>query len=309
MSVLRAILGRFARFLVRIARTLDPGVAPTPYWAMPERMAALRLRYPGAPEHWLELLARRTGAGGGAEGRADGPEPEARRDGPRPRFGAAERPPREQATGAGSARPTARPSPRFPAPFRTARAIARPGSAGTASRPVPDAPRAAARQLRPVLAFGIARVRNPIANLLRGTPASERPAAPRFPFADAAPAAQRSAEAQSAERDAPRRDHSAVFPRPEGHSPRPIDWIAPRDRPTDQHQPSPGWPEFRYSAPPGPSWPSESPKQARYNPRFTEPDDRWPELPPFLDESGAPVLRASDEAALLAEQIGGKWSA
>ena len=59
MSVLRAILARFARLLVRIARTLDPGVAAAPYWAVPERMAALRQRYPGAPEHWLELVARR----------------------------------------------------------------------------------------------------------------------------------------------------------------------------------------------------------------------------------------------------------
>ena len=57
MSALRAILGRFARFLVRIARKLDPGLPPARNSLMPERMAALRQRYPGAPDHWLELVA------------------------------------------------------------------------------------------------------------------------------------------------------------------------------------------------------------------------------------------------------------
>jgi len=78
MSVVRAILGRFARFLVRIARTLDPGIAAAPYWVMPERMAALRARYPGAPEHWLELLARRTTLADGGPAPAYRPEREAR---------------------------------------------------------------------------------------------------------------------------------------------------------------------------------------------------------------------------------------
>src|SRR5215813_9533017 len=59
MSVLRAILGRFARFLVRIARRLDPAITPAAAWTMTERMTALRRRYPGAPDHWLELIARR----------------------------------------------------------------------------------------------------------------------------------------------------------------------------------------------------------------------------------------------------------
>lgn len=61
MSLLRAILARFARLLVRIARTLDPGLPITPhYWSMPERVAALRQRFPGAPEHWLQALASRS---------------------------------------------------------------------------------------------------------------------------------------------------------------------------------------------------------------------------------------------------------
>ena len=307
MSVLRAILGRLARFLVRIARTLDPGVAPAPYWAMPERMAALRLRYPGAPEHWLELLARRTSGAEGAPAPAHRPEPEARRDAPRPRFGTAEPAARRPPLGGDSARPTARPAPRFPAWTRTARVVARPGVADTAARPVAAAPRDAPRRLRPLLTFGAARVRNPIANLLRGRPANERPAAPRFPFDDGAPP-QRAAREQPAARDGSRREHPPTFPGPDAHAPHQVEWIGPRQPRAEQREADPGWPEFRYSTPPGPSWPADSSRRARHNPRFAEPDNRWPELPPFLDESGAPVLRASDEAALLAEQIGGKWS-
>ena len=59
MSYLRTILGRFARLLIRIARKLDSSVVAPPDVALSERMAALRLRYAGAPAHWLEAIARR----------------------------------------------------------------------------------------------------------------------------------------------------------------------------------------------------------------------------------------------------------
>ena len=202
MSVVRAILGRFARFLVRIARTLDPGIAAAPYWVMPERMAALRARYPGAPEHWLELLARRTTLADGGTAPGYRPEREARPDLPRPGFGAA-----EPAT-----HPAARPALRFPIAQSRARVVARPGVAGAAARPGAEAARPAPRPTRPLLTFAVAHVRNPIANLLRGRSPKERAETPRFPVDDRMPPPDRAGQ-RPAGRDAPR-EHLTILPRP-----------------------------------------------------------------------------------------------
>ena len=299
MSVLRAILGRFARLLVRIARRLDPGVAATPYWVIPERMAALRQRYPGAPEHWLEMLARRTNLGDSAASPAHRPEYDTGHE----RSATAPQPP-----SAGASRAAARPAPRFPAAIRAVRATARPGPAHTAARPAPEAPCAAQRSARPVLTFGTARVRNPIANLLRGKAADERRDGTRFD--ERYPRSDRDPHGQPAQRNDSRREQPTIFPGPDPHAAHPVEWIGPRQPPAaPSREVRPGWPEFRYSAPPGPTWPGEPSRQARHNPRFAAPDNRWPELPAFLDELEGLGLRASDEAALLAEQIGGKWSA
>ncbi len=296
MSVVRAILGRFARFLVRIARTLDPGIAAAPYWVMPERMAALRARYPGAPEHWLELLARRTTLADGGTAPGYRPEREARPDLPRPGFGAA-----EPAT-----HPAARPALRFPIAQSRARVVARPGVAGAAARPGAEAARPAPRPTRPLLTFAVAHVRNPIANLLRGRSPKERAETPRFPVDDRMPPPDRAGD-DPAGRDAPR-EHLTIFPGPASRAAQPPEWIGPPNAPRAPDL-GPSWPEFRYSAPPGPSWPGSAPRAERPSPRFAGADDRWPELPPFLDEAGAAVQRATDEVALLAEQIGGTWSA
>jgi len=287
MSVVRAILGRFARFLVRIARTLDPGTAATPYWVMPERMAALRQRYPGAPEHWLELIARRTTLVDGGQLAAYPPEREARPDPPRPGFGATH--------------PAPRPAPRFPVASRRAAVVVRPGVTSTAVRPGADAPRLAPRPTRPLLTFAVAHVRNPIANLLRVQSSRIRSAAPQFPIDDRRPVPDRTAEDMpDGERSS---EHPAIFPNPAARPASPPEWIG------SPGAPRPSWPEFRYSAPPGPSWPGSAARADRPTPSFAAFDDRWPELPPFLDEPGAAVQRASDEVALLAEQIGGTWSA
>jgi len=296
MSVVRAILGRFARFLVRIARTLDPGIAAAPYWVMPERMAALRARYPGAPEHWLELLARRTTLADGGPAPAYRPEREARPDLPRPGFNAAEP----------ASHPAPRPALRFPIAQRRAPVVARPGVASSAVRPDGEASHPAPRPVRPLLTFAVTHVRNPIANLLRGRSSKERPVAPRFPFDDRAPAPDRAGHDQAGH-DAPR-EHVTIFPASGSRSAQHPEWGAPTD-PRRAPDAGPSWPEFRYSAPPGPSWPGSAPRAERPSPRFAGADDRWPELPPFLDEAGAAVQRATDEVALLAEQIGGTWSA
>jgi len=296
MSVIRAILGRFARFLVRIARTLDPGIAATPYWVMPERMAALRQRYPGAPEHWLELIARRTTLADGGQVPATRRERETRPDLQRPGFGPAEP----------VAHPAPRPLLRFPTAPRRAAVVVRAGAAGAAARPGAEAPRPAPRPARPLLTFAVAHVRNPIANLLRGRSPSERAEAPRFPV-DGRPSPPDRARQDLAGHDAPR-EHLTIFPGPAARPAQQPDWIGPQAAPRAPDF-GPSWPEFRYSAPPGPSWPGSAPRADRPSPRFAASDDRWPELPPFLEEAGAAVQRATDEVALLAEQIGGTWSA
>ena len=280
MKALRAILGRFARFLVRIARTLDPGVAATPYWAMAERMAALRQRYPGAPEHWLEMLARQP----------VGPPPRPAAEHAQPETRPETSPLSQDRAPAGRG---ARPAPRFPSLLPRLRPTATAAPSATQDRPDPTLPAAASRSLRPSLAFAAPRVRNPIANLLRPERAGPHPAA-HFP-GEAGTRADRDGE-WPPDRERGRRDERMAT-------------FGETDVPRERARAGVVWPEFRFSAAPGSSWPGPPPAAGRDGPQFPTSDGRWPELPPRLDESAALVLRASDEAALLAEQIGGTWSA
>lgn len=294
MRVLRAILGRFARLLVRIARTLDPGVAATPYPAAAGRMAVLRQRYPGAPEHWLELLARRTSLGVGDGGPAQHPAPDGTRDGQAFAANAPATP--GEAARVGMARTAERATPRFPLPVNRRRAVVQ--SVG-AERP--------SRRTRPVPSFGVPGIRNRIVTLLGGNAVGQPREGPRF--ADGRPSPHREPHGPRADPNAAREEHSAQFPSAERPPER--DWIGARQTQPADHarEAAAGWPEFRFSTPPGSSWPAETSRHERPNPRFAALDGRWPELPAFLDEPGSTGLSASDEAALLAEQIGGKWSA
>lgn len=307
MSVLRAILGRFARLLVRIARTLDPGVAATPYRAAPARMAALRQRYPGAPDHWLELLARRTNLGEEPAGALSARAPTDRRAEERPDFGPTEHVDRMDPPRTAAPPPPPRPAPRFPVPVKQRRAVVHPHRTDRAVRPTAEAPGAATRAVRPVLNFAAARMGNPIVNLLRRRPAAGRPAEPSIIFDQGPPRGDRHAGPEPEPR--PQRERHDHFPSLDRHSRRDAEWTPPHESPRPIPDPSQHWPEFRYSAPPGPSWPTPGSPRMRPDPRFAAPDNRWPELPPFLDESTSGGSRASDEAALLAEQMGGKWSA
>ena len=296
MRVLRAILGRFARLLVRIARTLDPGAAATPYRAAPARMAVLRQRYPGAPDHWLRLLAQRTSLGDDGADPGYAPPPAARRESPE--FAASDPPPPDNALRVDLGRPAPRPAPRFLAPANRARAVIQAAMSARGSRRAAEAPRDGPRRTRPALTFDPARGRNPLARLLRSTaPSRTRDTAA---FADAPPAERRRARDEQAARF-PALDQPAT----------PHEWIGPS--PAEPAEPTrdaaAGWPEFRFTARPEPGRPTEPPRRARPDPRFAPVDDRWPELPAFADEPASTGLRASDEAALLAEQIGGKWSA
>jgi len=59
MSVLRFLRVRVARLLMRLARKLDSAGLTTSPLPGAEQFDALRMRYPGAPDHWLQLVAKR----------------------------------------------------------------------------------------------------------------------------------------------------------------------------------------------------------------------------------------------------------
>jgi hypothetical protein len=154
-------------------------------------------------------------------------------------------------------------------------------------------------------------VRNPIANLLRNEGRKERTATVRFPFDDVAPPAVQDALPQPDRQDVIHREHQTVFPDRDAHPPYRPEWTGAPDSNSEFGEYDTGvrWPDAHGSVTARPSWPNAVSSDARHNPRFSALDNRWPELPPLTDESGAPLLLTSDEAVLLAEQIGGTWSA
>lgn len=305
MRVVRAILGRFARFLVRIARTLDPALATAPYWVMPERMANLRQQYPGAPEHWLEFVARRTAVGEPAESPASPPEshspvgsipaPQVRarpRDTLRKLFGVSRRPmivfPRADS------RSKTRPD---PTPVGTRIDATTPTLPAPATRTAP----------RPGLTFGTKSVRNPIANLLRIGRPQRRPPVLHFNTVDPSHRTEQEAPGHVA---FARHEHQTVFPIPDGRSKHRPDLIGTDDarRGSLGARANLRWPAAPAPAMAAPAWLDGRPGTPRPDPSFGTPDSRWPELPRVAVEQGSPIPSSLDEAILLAEQIGGTWS-
>jgi len=304
MSVLRAMLGRFARFLVRIARTLDPALATAPYWLMPERMAALRQRYPGAPDHWLELIARRGAMGEAPDPHVSPAEPAAHRAEERPSFDSRTPEPRRSDTLRRFLRLRDRPAVGFPRP--APRSKFPPSDLRIAARTEPGppvTPSPEARATRPGLTFSTRSVRNPIANLLRTDRPSRRSAMLRFP---ASPLCE-IGEAPEPE-EFVRREHRTFFPDPIGHESHRPDMASPADV---QHDPAPvdtRWPTRPERASTDTNWLSGQPGAARPSPSFRSRDPRWPELPPVAIDDRPSLARSLDEAIFLAEQIGGSWS-
>lgn len=287
MRVVRAILGRFARFLVRIARTLDPESATAPYWVMPERMAALRQRYPGAPEHWLEFVARRTPTGEPAEPHAPPPEPRV----------PAEARSRPRDTRRNFLRFRERPVVAFP--LQDARPKARPN----ALQIPPTAPAGP----RPGPTFGAKSVRNPIANLLRI--GRRDPRVPVLQF-NADDSSRRDIQDAAPPDVSPRREHPTFFPSPDGRPMHRPDVIGANDAQRDASavHADMRWPARPERSPVDVSRPNEWSRAVRPDPSFDAHDPRWPELPRLAVEYGPSTAPSLDEAILLAEQIGGSWS-
>ena len=288
MRVVRAILGRFARFLVRIARTLDPALATAPYWVMPERMAALRQRYPGAPEHWLEFVARRTAIGEPAEPHAPPLDPRTPIDAQPPQTRSRPRDTLRNWLGART-----HPVVVFPRP--DPRPKARPSAPQTSARAAP----------RPGLTFGTKSVRNPIANLLRiGRPERRAPA---LHFHDGDPLARDDRGPLEQEVFA-RREHQTFFPDVSVRSTHRPETSDADDTRRDAVQAEMRWPAWPERSSIDASRPNELTRAARPDPSFRAHDPRWPELPrPAVDHGPSPTP-SLDEAILLAEQIGGTWS-
>ncbi len=303
MRVVRAILGRFARFLVRIARTLDPALATAPYWVMPERMAALRQRYPGAPEHWLEFVARRAAIGEPAEPHAPPPtEPREPVESQLPQSRSRPRATLRNLLGA-----RGRPLVVFPHP--DPRPKARPAAPQAATRTDAirhTAPVSATRTAsRPGLRFSTTSVRNPIANLLRiGRPERRSPML-HFHTGDPIPRDHREAP----EHDAlARREHQTFFPNIDARPTHGPDAIGANDAHSVALQAEMRWPAPPERASIDASRPNELSRAPRPDPSFRAQDPRWPELPRLAVDDEPSPTPSLNEAILFAEQIGGSWS-
>jgi hypothetical protein len=286
MRVLRAILGRFARFLVRIARTLDPASATAPYWVVPERMAALRQRYPGAPEHWLEFVARRAAVGDPVEPHAPSPDPRPSAEAQLPQA-------RDRDARRSFLRFRERPVVAFSQ--QDARQKARP----TALHIAPANPASS----RPGLTFGANSVRNPIANLLRIGRRDLRAPMMQFHTVDSARSDIQDAGPPNV---SARREHPTFFPNPGDrptHRPDTVDAQRRADIQSDLR-----WPERFGPSAIASNWRDHRPGAARPDPSFRTSDPRWPDLPPLEVDYGPSAAASLDEAILLAEQLGGTWS-
>jgi hypothetical protein len=301
MSVLRAILGRFARFLVRMARRLDPAITPAAAWTMTERMAALRRRYPGAPDHWLKLIASRAPLD-------PAPEPEEPPAGPyanEAHFPSGD-PPRIAAPAFASRKQSAHGHTLF---FRRFEPKARPAihasTAGPEERgglPLPSIER---RVAKPSLTFSPRHLRNPIARLLRLDRFERRRALLHLESDDGTRRPVDDTRADQPEWTARARP---AFPGGDARATPQRPWFDAPDAPSRAAEPDdPRWPTLRRVAP-EPVWQS-TPAHVRPDQPFNITDNRWPDLPQLPVDSSAPLLSARDEAALRAEQLGGTWSA
>ena len=300
MRMLRAILGRFARFLVRIARTLDPGLATAPYWVMPERMAALRQRYPGAPEPWLELIARRTSIGEAVDPHAP-PEPREPVEAQQPQARSRPRATLRNLLGA-------RGRPVIVFPRADPRPKARRAGPHVASRTDTSqhaAPAPATRSApRPGLRFSTTSVRNPIANLLRIGRPEPRPPMLHFHTGDPVPRDNRDVPGHDV---LARREHQTFFPDTDARPTHRPDAIGANDvRPVAQSEMH--WPARPERVSIDARQPNEWSRAARPDPSFRARDPRWPDLPRLAVDDGPSPTASLDEAILFAEQIGGTWS-
>lgn len=300
MRLLRALKGRFARFLVKLARKLESDIPAAPAPAAVQQMSALRQRFAGAPEHWLQAVARKTSLNLPEAQPVDSPRShtfdDERASAPRPT-------PNFAASLASGFEPSAaqfprsgrrlRPTLRFSTPPTTALIVEQSGAAVERSG-----------QSRPSVRFLQDRLRT--RNRLRLARAGDQGERPRVAFDVAS--SQKSEGPQwncePAAAEGPQRElqfPSPSFARSE-QATRGDDagFEARRTEPCFQSSA----PRLRSVG----NWGGSGAPPLRPDPHFPEPVNHWPDLPDLFDEEGL-LLPIRDPAEFEAEQKVGKWSA
>jgi hypothetical protein len=286
--MVRSLLSRLARILLRIAQMLDRNLVGERVVVIPEHLAAMRSRYPGAPKHWLEAVARRVTL---AEPDVVARPPD---ESPGP-F----RSPGEAVARSRKSAPVA--------PFGRSRLRAAAEFAGiirNSSRPSFDRQDRAAPNSPPV---GFARCeqgRIPSASIRPLPSRTPRQEPPWIRFDEADPLVpQPQVETSSAG------TRQTEFPQ-----------LGARQAVEPGAQSSPRG--SRANRPPSmfPEWPSRDGSwrerfgagirdRVRVEPEFPEPPNPWPMLPALLVDEASSSFLDRDEAALLNEQVVGTWSA
>jgi len=173
------------------------------------------------------------------------------------------------------------------------------------ARPDADSASAPLGSSRPEPTFGTARARRRLANWLRGPRRMQPTDGPQFLAQSTAPRTLLDAAGPD-ESEIGREEFYATFPSLNSRAAVRPGWDGEPDFRDHDELVGDRWPGSERTNRNVPKGAHRSPRQ---NPRFPAPDNRWPDLPALLDEFDSPRLRASDEAALLAEQFGGTWSA
>lgn len=326
MSLVRALRTRLARLLARLARKVDGASADGSTVPASDALEALRLRYPGAPDHWLELVAARADASasvstnsaelGGEREHVQFHSAGAAKAHERAQFNLARRN-AESGPQAPNSPVISRPSPmaRFAHGERRTRASARfrssPQSGARHPRlttfPLvewhePDRPEkrafAWARKLRvrsvskfpPALPLKAVRD----APVFSAEAVRVRPAAPRFNVAAASV------------RDP---DASAV-PLPQEGRPLRSEWQGQPGADRDRANNRPDF-DFKSPTPRRPeqlNWMTEAHSRVPRDFDFQSPTNPWPELPTLDKDDQLSPNDPSENARLAHEQMGGRWS-
>ena len=244
--MIRIVLSRLARIFLRFAQRLDRNLVGAGVVVVPEHLAALRARYPGAPRHWLEAMARRV---------------------------------------------------TLAEPHETSRSH-------VTTNPFHPAPgRESEHQKSVPASFPFGGKRSRVAAEFRGTNRSnsrpifryEKDVAEPLPFADYHMSARSSRAWDPAflRFDDARKPVAAKLPE--------FPPINPHDGPTEPESRGRLGSSEQYLA-------AGFRNRPRVEPEFPQPHSPWPTLPSLLIDEVFSGLSDRDEAALLAEQVLGKWS-
>ena len=311
MSFMRSLKRRIARLLVRLAQRMDSAGAAPSKLAADQAFEGLRLRYPGAPDHWLELVAAR-GQAQTSSSRQSG-EVTGRREVSEvtlPRLGRPDTPFQDLIAPAipraapmvrfGHHEPRTRVAVRFRSPPRTA-------ALGPTSPTFPREERLEPLRRAPRGFASVRKVRvGPLVQFPPALPLSEPRDEPSFSarIALAGRAAPRfeGAVAPAREREA------GVFPPPDPPPSRCSEWQAPeivdRDHARDWADVTPASKRSHEL-----SCLTSTPSPVSREIDFSSSPNPWPELPALEEDDRQSPPASCEDSRLAREQMGGRWSA